>query len=206
MIEEKNMDEQKDIRIVEEKESFMDRVKNIQPIQIIVPAVILVLFIGTIVGIVNYRQRARREQNPKIEITSPQDGQIFEEAQIVVEGTTYPNTKIAVNAKEVGVDNTGKFAMEVPLNDGLNEITITAESTIGKKTEAKRVITRTVVAPIVAQASPETTATVVAKTAQSQKLNSSGPESFWIPEILSLSGVGSAWYMSRKNLKKALKK
>jgi cell division protein FtsL len=194
------MDEEK-VVISEEKVKLTDRVKTINPRQLLIPVIILIVFIGTIIGIINYQQKTRQNRNPKIEITAPKDNQIIEESQIVLEGNTYAGTKVTVNGKDVSVDKKGKFSTEVSLNEGLNEITITAESQTGKKTEVKKAITREYTQPVVAEMTPSGV-----EGSQNAALNSSGPENFWIPEALSFSGVGAAWYMSRKNLKKALKK
>lgn len=199
------MDEQgKEIKIVEEKTTIVDRLKVIKPKQLIVPVVIVVLFIGTIIGIINYQQRTRREQNPKLEITGIADGQIYEEAQIVLEGNTYFGTKVFVNDKETPVDKNGKFRVEVPLKEGLNEVKVVAESVIGKKTEVKKVVTRSYEKPEVVAGTPASSAQ--AQATAPQQLDSSGPENFWIPEILSMSGVLAAWQMSRKKLKQAIRK
>lgn len=193
--------EKEKITITEEKTSFTDRVRAINPRQLIIPIIILIIFIGTIFGIINYQQKARQNRNPKLDITSPRDGQTYEEAQIMLEGNTYVDTKVAVNGKFVAVDKKGKFSTELPLTVGISDVLITAESQTGKKTEVRKTITRVAPQPVVAMTTPSEV-----QAAQDEALNSSGPDNFWIPETLSLSGVGAAWYMSRKNLKKAHRK
>lgn len=202
------MEEEKKEEIVVEKLTLKDRVKKIKPKDLIVPSVLCVLFLGAAIGIINYQQKARKNSAPEIEITKPTDAQSVTDAQVVLEGKTQVGNKVTVNGNEVTVDKKGQFASEVPLNEGNNQIKVTAESAGGKKNEKDISVTRTgAAATTTAQptenaspAAPEAVATTIPT-----NLNSSGPESFWLPEALSLSGVGAAWILSKKKLKKVLK-
>lgn len=199
------MDE-KEIKIVEEKGNFKDTLRNLDTKKLLLPIIIFILFVGTVIGIINYQQKAKRERTPKLEISTPEDGRVFNEAQIVLEGNTYPDNKVQVNGENAAVDKDGKFNAEVPLKEGVNELSVVVENPTGKKAEKKIVVNRESVEP--AEETPEISPgpTAPSAAATSEKLSSSGPENFWIPEILSLSGAGAAWMTSRKNLKKTLKK
>lgn len=77
----------------------------------------------------NYMIRARvayEVESPII--TSPEDGLVTNEETITVEGTASPATELRLlnNGEEVGsteIDETGEFAFDTDLNEGMNEFT-----------------------------------------------------------------------------------
>lgn len=195
---------------MEEKTTLNEKIKSIEPKKLILPVIILILFIGTIIGIINYQQKAKQEKAPKIEISKPQQNAILDDAQIVVEGKTSPGAKVSVDSKEATADSKGQFALEAPLKEGENNLNITAVSKDGKKSTSTLKVVRATKQP--AQPAPSTSQPQavaqpqpVAEVADSN-LSSSGPENFWIPEAMSLSAIGAAWAMSRKKFSEAIKK
>jgi hypothetical protein len=203
------MDIQEDTTI-NKKMTLSERARLITPKDLIVPAVIFVLFLGATVGIINYQNKAKLKKAPEIEISKPVDGLTTEDAQIVLEGKTQTGATVLVNEKEVTVDNKGQFASEVALAEGTNQINIVVTNKAGVKSEKQVNIMRGTVAVSAPAAVPSiptpVTATSVNQPSQSTHLNSAGPETFWALESLTLSGIGAAWALSRRNLKKIIRK
>lgn len=195
---------------------FKERLARVQPKQLILPLIIFVLFVGSVIGIINYQKKAKEQAAPKIEITKPAEGAVVEEAQIVVEGKTSADVDVAVNEKEVKSDSKGQFAAEVPLEEGENTITIIAISKADKETVVERKVTRKTAgaAPAAQAPAEETEEEAVVEEAQPQvaqptagaDLSSAGPETLWIPEITALSMAGAGYWASRKRLAKSIRK
>ncbi len=74
---------------------------------------------------------------PKLDISNPQDKQNFTKAdqQIVVNGTTDPDSSVRVNGFVAIVDNQGNFSYNLGLNQGDNKIAIVATGASGQTTE-----------------------------------------------------------------------
>ena len=190
---------------------FKNKLGSIQPKQLVLPLIIFILFVGSVIGVINYQKKAKEQSAPKLEITKPAEGAAVSEAQIVVEGKTSPDITVAVNEKEVKSDSKGQFAAEVPLEEGENTITIIAVNSAEKETVVEKKVTKGAkqAAPAteegeeiaVEEAEPQT----VQPTAGAD-LSSSGPETLWLGEsaLLSISGIG--YWVSRKRLTKSLRK
>jgi len=76
---------------------------------------------------------------PILTIDSPANGAQFlgaKERQITIQGTSEPDTQIAVNDRVVAVDDFGKFQYTITLNDGENKFTIKSTDQAGNTTEA----------------------------------------------------------------------
>lgn len=209
-----------------EKQTFWERIKSIKTAQLFLPLVLLFVFAGAIVGIVNYQSK---NKIPKLEITSPADGAEVSDAQIVVTGKTDSKNKISVNQKETRIDKKGGFYVETPLSYGKNSINVVAENKAGRKTEKNLLITRKTdlqtsgTTPVIESANPNTVAqsspqpqavtqpdtstqTVIPSGDGKGNLSTSGPETFWLLESATLSAAGVAFGMSRKKFKDTLRK
>lgn len=77
---------------------------------------------------------------PPLSVTSPVEGQTVDNPNIIVEGSTEPETKVLVNSQEVPVDNMGHFKIEVGLSSAVNKIEVEAFS----KFKQTSTVTRTV--------------------------------------------------------------
>ncbi|MFA5070393.1 MAG: helix-turn-helix domain-containing protein [Patescibacteria group bacterium] len=75
---------------------------------------------------------------PRLEITFPPERYTTSEENLKITGQTTPESKVLVNGKEVSVDTEGKFAEEIVLKEGVNEIKISAY----KKQDKVSTITR----------------------------------------------------------------
>lgn len=76
---------------------------------------------------------------PKLDISSPNDGQQFQKADqnITVSGKTDPDSIVTVNGYRSIVNDDGSFSYYLPLKGGDNEITIRATSATGAQIEKK---------------------------------------------------------------------
>lgn len=81
------------------------------------------------------------DENPKLEITSPQDGaQISGERKVHFEGLTEPDAKVYINESQIIVDNNGNFKIDLSLNDGENRFIIKAKDLALNETQIERVV------------------------------------------------------------------
>lgn len=202
---------------------FEERLSSIQPKQLVLPVIIFILFVGSVIGVINYQRKAKEQAVPKVEITKPAENAVVQEAQIVVEGKTNPDIDVLVNEKEVKSDSKGNFAAEVALEEGENTLVVIATNKSEKETAVERKVTRgakqaapqaQAPAQPAAEAGEEITEEPVAEEAPVQPaqptagadLSSSGPETLWLGEsaLMSLAGVG--YWVSRKKFAKSLRK
>lgn len=74
---------------------------------------------------------------PSLNITSPLDGQSFSKDQNIanIKGTTDADVKVTVNGLWAITDSNGNFSYNLPLQNGDNNIKITAVDTAGNKSE-----------------------------------------------------------------------
>ncbi len=90
---------------------------------------------------------------PALNITSPTDGLITNNASVVVSGTTNDTTSspvvLTVNSQVVTVNANGSFSTTVTLTEGLNTITIKATDKAGKSTTITRKVTLDTSTPII---------------------------------------------------------
>lgn len=71
-----------------------------------------------------------------LEITSPKDGDTVTKSPISVMGTTVKNAEVFVNDAETKADENGNFKVSVDLEEGENEIFITANDISGNSAES----------------------------------------------------------------------
>lgn len=77
---------------------------------------------------------------PKLELTSPVQGQTVEMTSVLIEGSTDPEVRITVNEQEVGTDSDGNFKEEVKLSSSVNTITVVATSKFGQSSKVERTV------------------------------------------------------------------
>ena len=87
---------------------------------------------------VNYKKN-----EPKLEISSPQDGDQFRDDQkeITIAGATDEDNRVLINDRLVIVDVQGNFSYSVRLSDGENTFKIQAYDNAGNKTEKELKVT-----------------------------------------------------------------
>ncbi len=77
---------------------------------------------------------------PKLEVTSPVQGQTVEMTSIVVSGATDPESRVSVNDQEISTDANGNFTEEIKLSSSVNNITIEATSRFGQSSKVERTV------------------------------------------------------------------
>ena len=79
-------------------------------------------------------QYRRLSLPPRLTVTSPQDQTVVTEKRAVVEGQTDADATVMINGTSTIVRDDGRFYEQVPLEAGVNKITIVAISKFGKTT------------------------------------------------------------------------
>lgn len=107
----------------------MDKVLEIIK-KLALPIILVIIFIGIVVGIVNFQKGA---SGPELTITEPKEGITTEEGKTTINGSTDDsNNNVFVNEEEVEVNDDGTFSAEVPLIKGNNEISVEVISEDGQ--------------------------------------------------------------------------
>lgn len=76
-------------------------------------------------------------------VISPTNGQQVSTATLVVKGKTVPNADVAVNDKDIKADASGNFSTTISLDEGDNEILVTASDANGNSSEWSGTVTYT---------------------------------------------------------------
>ncbi len=71
---------------------------------------------------------------PKLDLSSPKDGDSFKDSPIVVLGTTDPNASVTVNDHLAIVTGSGSFSYNLTLTNGDNKVKIVATDQAGNQT------------------------------------------------------------------------
>lgn len=104
-------------------------------------------FIGLLIGILLIvffvylgGQYMRISQPPTLIVDSPKDQMIVSEQHVVIEGKTDTDAAVVINGVSTIVRDDGRFYIQIPVNVGVNKVTIVATSRFGKiKTITKEV-------------------------------------------------------------------
>lgn len=182
---------------------------------LIVPVLILFVFIGGIIGIVNW-QNSKKVPQVGMSVNLP-EGEVQSAAKdVVVSGKAAKGDKVFVNDEEVKVENDETFTKTVSLNDGSNKITIKQERN-GKEVQSVErtvIYTAPVAQPPATNTQPATTpvapssAPAVVNPQTAGNLSTSGPEEIVIP-VVGFSGIvlATVYYIrSRKKLHTSMRK
>jgi len=68
-------------------------------------------------------------------VTSPTDGATLDSANVTVKGKTTPNADVFVNDQSGKADANGNFAISIGLDEGSNQIVVSANDSLGNATE-----------------------------------------------------------------------
>jgi len=174
----------------------------------ILPIVVLFVFIGGIIGIINW-QKSKDTAFPTIQVNIDEKGAKVKEKNFTITGSTEKKNKLWINTDETTVDKDGSFSSSVILNPGKNVFSMKAENTSGKTTVLER--TLTLVAPANAK-TPSRQKAVYTDPSTSvitgQNLSASGPEDAILP-VLGFGGIVIAvvaYMKSRKQLVASMRK
>lgn len=77
---------------------------------------------------------------PPLNVTSPKDGQVVEDDNLLVAGSTSSDAKLEVNNQPVLLEDDGTFSVEIEIAEDTNEIKVKAISRSGKETVIHRKI------------------------------------------------------------------
>ncbi len=90
---------------------------------LIAPLVILFIFIGGIIGIVNW-QKSKQGPEVGISVNLPEGQVQTSDNSITVSGKAQKGDKVSVNGRKTKVAGDGSFSQTVTLNQGDNKITV----------------------------------------------------------------------------------
>lgn len=185
---------------------------------LVAPLIILFLFIGGIIGVINWQKSRQEAPTPgsTLSVNLPEGESQATEKELTVTGKVDKGSDVFVNEEEVKVERDGSFTKVITLNDGYNKFVIKEKkdgqeiSVVERNVKYAPVTTQTP-AP---QATPEQAAPAPAAQApqagvapQPQDLATSGPEDF-IP-VIGAGGIVVAvvYYLkTRKRLSLSLRK
>ncbi len=183
---------------------------------LVVPVVILFVFIGGIIGIVNWQKS--QQSNSAISVNIPEGAVQTTEKQTIVSGNVPAGSKVTVNGQEAKVGDDGAYSATVNLKEGENKIEIKSVKD-GKTSTVTRTI-KLVAASAGTSAPPTTTppttvapqsgavSTPAAPAPQASNLSTSGPEDMILP-VAGFAGiviVAGYYLKSKKKLGKSLRK
>ncbi len=77
-------------------------------------------------------------KSPYLAVLNPTDGYISEENNIVITGSSEPETKIMVNEVLIKNDEQGNFSESITLTPGINTLVVKAENKHGRATKETR--------------------------------------------------------------------
>lgn len=91
--------------------------------------------LGVILVILGYGGFKAKDlaQGPKLEITSPFDGQAFRDGLVSITGTASNVSFLTLNGGKIFTDESGKYSEKILLSNGYNKITVEAEDRFGRK-------------------------------------------------------------------------
>lgn len=70
-----------------------------------------------------------------ITVSSPQNGATLSSSSVTVTGKTYPNADVFVNDQRIKADANGNFSAKISLDEGQNQIVVTANDAYGNAAE-----------------------------------------------------------------------
>lgn len=102
------------------------RVKMLVKIWVSLGVIILVLGYG------GWKAKSLAE-GPRLEITSPTDGQSFREALVSIRGTASNISFLTLNGDKIFTDESGAYSENILLASGYNRVTVEAVDRFGRK-------------------------------------------------------------------------
>ncbi|UCC68494.1 MAG: FecR domain-containing protein [Armatimonadota bacterium] len=79
---------------------------------------------------------------PFLEVASPTDGVLLDEASCAVSGRAEPGSQVFVNGSRVELSKKGEFSVTVPLAAGVNTIVVTARDAANREVTVVRTVPR----------------------------------------------------------------
>ncbi len=76
--------------------------------------------------------------SPTLVVNSPRNNTVVSQDQVEVTGKTDPEASLVINGQKVTVSENGSFDVKIPLQPGLNSLTITATNKFNRQTVVSR--------------------------------------------------------------------
>lgn len=96
--------------------------------------------LGSIAGLTG---NSRGNNQIALDITSPMGGSTVSTPTTTIVGTTAPNADVSINDSEIKADASGNFTFTFQLDEGDNDIVVTANDANGASAEKEFVVTYT---------------------------------------------------------------
>lgn len=164
---------------------------------LIVPVIILFVFIGGIIGIVNWQKS--KQDLPVVTTVNLPEGEVQSaEKDLTVSGKVDKGDKVFINDQEAKVEKDGSYSKVVTLNEGENKVVVKEKrngkevNTIERTVKYTAPVAQTPAAPSVqtpVAGQPSAPAPAAPTAAQTpSNLSTSGPEEVIIP-VVGMGGV-----------------
>ena len=101
--------------------------------------VTLSIFLLSVVGYIGY-QIYKFQTPPQLTVVQPTDEYQSKTDTVLVKGNTESSAAISINGLPVETDSLGYFEKEIPLNEGLNTISITSKKSSNNQLETNRTL------------------------------------------------------------------
>lgn len=181
----------------------------------VAPIIILFIFIGGIIGIVNWQKSKKQGEAPPVSeltVNIPDGETESREKEFTISGKTKEGEKVVVNGSEVQTEKDGSYAKVITLNEGTNKIVVQSRKD-GEVTETvERTVKYTPASAPAPQAeqpqTPSASQTPAPANPAPSNLATSGPEEIIIP-VVGAGGIilAIAYYRkSRKTLSTSLRR
>ena len=183
---------------------------------LVVPVVILFVFIGGIIGIVNWQKS--QQSNSAISVNIPEGAVQTTEKQTIVSGNVPAGSKVTVNGQEAKVGDDGAYSATVSLKEGDNKVEIKSvkDGKTSTVTRSIKLIAQSAGTSAPSTTTPPTTvapqsgavSTPAAPAPQASNLSTSGPADMILP-VAGFAGVVlvAGYYLkSKKKLGKSFRK
>ncbi len=177
---------------------MLEKLKALKPIHWVAIFFGIAIYIGATIGVIDY-QKSHKSTTPKLEITSPVEGEVYKTKTVSVQGLTNAKATVSSGDYKTSAKEDGTFELNLPLEVGENTFVIVAESS-GVKNESEITVSREAV-KTVAKPTKSDSQKSASKEAKSARLNNSGPESFWLLEAGVFSAAVAAYQVSREKLR-----
>lgn len=80
-------------------------------------------------------------QAPPLTVEVPKGDVQIKDLQVTIRGRTCPDCQVSLNDQKVNVSPEGKFVTSLSLRDGVNQLTVVAQSRAGRETTVTRTVT-----------------------------------------------------------------
>jgi len=175
---------------------------------LIVPVIVLFIFIGGVIGIVNWQQSKQKPVVSELTVNLPEGEVRSAEKELVISGKVAKGHKVFINDQEIKVEKDGSYTKTITLIEGENKVVVKDKkgnkeiASIERNVKYVKAVPETPAQP--AQPAPSQGSAVPV----ASDLSTSGPEEVIIP-VIGTGGVVFAvafYFKSRKQLSLNLRK